>query len=82
MMSKQGVLKVVNPLLFAAWAVQAMTGVLLKAGILSFDSFRLVHPRVGYAVVVLGLIHLILNWSWIRSVLFGIRPKKPLQKAS
>lgn len=81
-MTKQTVLKVVNPLLFIAWASQGVTGTLLKTNVISFDAFRLFHPRIGYAVVVLGLIHLILNWSWVKTALFGIRPKKPVAKAA
>jgi hypothetical protein len=98
-MSKQSVLKVMNPLLFIAWATQAVTGllakgvtiplhisgfsgVLIKPGTMSFETFGLVHPRVGYAVVVLGLIHLMLNWSWVKTAVFGVKPKRPAKKAS
>jgi len=81
-MSRQTWMKIANPLLFLAFITQAVTGILFKAGTMKFDTFRLVHPRVGYAVVVLGLIHLIVNWQWVKTALFGIRPKRPVPKTA
>ncbi len=62
-------LKRVNVLLFIFLLYQAMTGLL--SGVMNGDVFEVIHPAGGVILVVLGLIHIGLNWGWVRSVFFA-----------
>jgi len=59
---KQNALKILNPLLFLAFLGVAGAAVGRRAGLVDFDLFKLVHPNAGFAFIILGLLHLILNW--------------------
>jgi hypothetical protein len=59
-------LKRVNALLFFFLAYQATTGLL--ADVMNEKVFEVIHPVGGVILVILGLIHLGLNWGWVRSV--------------
>jgi cytochrome b len=71
-MNKQLALKIVNPLLFVALIIQALTGVTL-AFHLFFSKPKLyemigeLHEHTGFVFVVLAAIHLYLNWGWVKS---------------
>jgi hypothetical protein len=78
-MTKQTALKILNPILFLLFMVQASSAIGVKLG--SYALFRLAHKPVGFALIAIGLAHLILNWSWVKTALFGIKPKRPVAKA-
>ena len=64
-MRKQVWLKIVNPLLLLALAVQAITG--LGMMLFDWDAVHELHEANGLAVVVLAAVHIMLNWQWFRA---------------
>lgn len=68
-MTRQKLLKIVNPLLAVSFLCQAGSGLFHKA--LSHEAFEILHENGGYVLVVLALIHIALNWPWIRSTMMG-----------
>lgn len=72
-MKKQSVLRVVNPLLALAFLAVAGAAVGRRAGLVDGDLFRLVHPNAGFAFITLAVLHLILNWGWVRTAFGGGR---------
>jgi hypothetical protein len=65
-------LKRVNVVLFVFLLYQAVTGLL--SGVMNGDVFEVIHPIGGVILLVLGLIHLGLNWGWVRTSLLA--PKR------
>jgi len=63
-MSKIRALRVVNAVLAIAVLNQAITG--LGSDLLSHDVFEILHIGGGISLLVLALIHVSLNWGWIR----------------
>ncbi len=71
-MDKQKALKIVNPILFVSAIIQISTGI-----ILAFHLFKKimgfigeVHEYNGFLLSLLILIHLYLNWSWVKATFF------------
>jgi hypothetical protein len=62
-MTKQKILKVVNPLLAILVVNQAMSGMLHD--VLSHQVFEVLH-KGGWIMVVLAALHLYLNWGWVK----------------
>ena len=58
-------LKIINPLLLLLLLFQLTTAV-LRDSIYAF--FGRWHPIAGYALVGLGVLHLLLNWRWVGAV--------------
>lgn len=74
-MNKLLFLKIVNPLLFVLVLLQGVT-VLLSKFTTPPDWFWELHEYGGYGIFALALLHLILNWSWVKSNFFPKKPKK------
>jgi hypothetical protein len=68
-MSKVKWLKRVNVLLFLFLLFQAVTA--MSSGVISGDVFEVIHPIGGGILFVFALVHLGLNWGWVRSVILG-----------
>jgi heme A synthase len=67
-MKKNTILKIINPILFLLIISQAVTGLLhLK---LSPETFETIHEGGGIVLVGLVIVHLILNFNWIRASYF------------
>ncbi len=66
-MGKITVMKIIAIILFAMLATQITTGL---AGI-AFD----LHYWLGIAIGVAVITHLVVNWGWIKTSIFGIKPK-------
>lgn len=64
-MKRMAVLKIVNPIFGLLLMVQVLTG--LCGGLLPHDWFVLLHEAGGLACAVAAMIHVILNWNWIKS---------------
>jgi hypothetical protein len=62
-------LKRVNVVLFFFLLFQAGTALLSE--VINPDVFEAIHPIGGGILVVLGLVHLGLNWGWVRSVVLA-----------
>ena len=59
-------LKRVNVLLLFFLVYQATTGLL--ADVINPKVFGVMHPVGGILLALFGLVHLGLNWGWVRSV--------------
>ena len=73
------ILKILNPLLFIALLVTIVAMVLYKVpGRYQYDSDSVgkIHEIAGIVFFILALLHIYLNWQWIKSQVFGIKPKK------
>ena len=68
-MNKARWLKRVNVALFIFLLYQAVTGLL--SDVMNGDVFEVIHPIGGAILVVLGFIHLGLNWGWVRTALLA-----------
>ena len=75
-MNKSFFLKIVNPLLFLMFLSQALTGILneIVRGI-SQPAFELIHGTGGYILVTLIVIHLYLNWNWVKNFIHSFYKK-------
>lgn len=67
---KNLILKIVNPLLLLFILFQFATA-LLRGNIPGF--FHSWHPVAGYVLVGLAMVHLVLNWGWVRGT-YGAAP--------
>lgn len=78
-MNKQNALKVINVLLAIVAVVTGLGGVIkfFADDAIPDSLFISIHPKFGVALVVLIIIHIYLNWSWIKTVMFK---KKPVKK--
>ncbi|HPO02279.1 hypothetical protein K7J14_06070 [Treponema zuelzerae] len=73
--TKTSLLIVVNSLLFLTFAVQAGTGMLMGSGLAGEISWNL-HGKLGFALVLLVVAHIVLNFSWIKAQIFKSSAKK------
>jgi hypothetical protein len=70
-MNKQKALKIVN-ILLALMVVGIMTSA-ISHDFIDEAIFEKVHPLGGFILILLVVIHLILNWSWVKSVYFKVK---------
>ena len=74
---KAKLLKVVNPILFVLMIAQATSGLGQRyANQDTFIFLRQVHLHNGILLLVVLVIHLYLNWGWIKINFFKPRSKK------
>lgn len=75
-MSKTFFLKIVNPILFFFSITQALTGVFHEfvQGI-SYTAFELIHGIGGYVFATLALLHIYLNWNWVKNYIHSFFTK-------
>ena len=68
---KQKILKIVNPILFLLMLIQAVSGFGQRyADGDLYIFFNRIHYPNGVLLVIFLIIHLYLNWGWIRVNLF------------
>jgi uncharacterized membrane protein YkvI len=68
-MNQAKLLKIVNVLLFLSVLTQVTTVVIFKT-IGGSEAIGELHEINGYVFIALIITHLVLNWNWIKSVLF------------
>jgi len=75
-MRRQTALRVLNPVLLLLVLYQGVTGFLRFR---MYDHFKAAHPVAGGALLVLAVVHLVLNWPWVRSQYLSRKkaPKRP-----
>jgi len=66
------VLKVINPILAVLVTSQILTG--LFGGSLPHEAFEVLHQGGGITLAVLAVIHLTLNWNWVKATYFKRTP--------
>ena len=72
-MNKRNLLKIVNILLAVLILNQASTGLL--HGILPRDAFEFLHEGGGVTIFIAALVHVYLNWAWVKANLLPGRKK-------
>lgn len=72
-MNKRTLLKIVNVLLGILILNQATTG-LLK-GLLPHSVFEFLHEGGGVTLFIAALVHIYLNWAWVKANLLPGRKK-------
>ena len=70
-MMKNTALKIINPLLGLFFLNQALTGIFADE-IFSRNprAFEILHEGGGYVLIGLVVLHLVLNWNWIKASYF------------
>ncbi|KPL03217.1 MAG: hypothetical protein AMJ90_03650 [candidate division Zixibacteria bacterium SM23_73_2] len=68
-MNRKYLLKAINIILFVIILCQAATGI--GHDYIKEESFERIHSAGGIILVLFVLIHLVLNWGWIRSSYFA-----------
>lgn len=63
---KNRVLMVVNTLLLILLGIQAVTAILSVSGLGGGWNYR-IHTTGGFVMVLVAIIHLVLNFGWIRA---------------
>lgn len=76
-MNKIALLKITNPLLGLLVLNQILTGLLADELFkVSPNAFGILHVGGGIALVLLVVLHLILNWNWVKASYFKHAPQK------
>lgn len=74
------VLKILNPIMAFVFLTAALSVILYNYRLIDAfwqsNTLYKLHIITGQLFIVLAIIHLILNWNWIKSQVLGIRPKK------
>ncbi|HMD67643.1 MAG TPA: DUF4405 domain-containing protein [Chitinivibrionales bacterium] len=70
--TKVAALKIVNPVSAVVVTVQLTTAVMLTffAESIPFGLVRQIHLYTGYFLITLIVIHVVLNWSWVKLTFF------------
>lgn len=71
-MNKKILLKIVNIVLGLLFLNQAITGILFN--FLPEDLFEFLHMG-GFLLIIAALLHVYLNWAWVKSNLFSGRKR-------
>ena len=66
---KQKTLKIVNAVLAFAFLLSAASGIthLITPNLVPDEIFSVVHPSLGVTLVLYGLLHVALNWNWVKN---------------
>ena len=77
-MNKSEMLRYVNLPLALSFLIQATTALIILSDVKlpNKDLLFGIHEYNGLILITLGVIHIVLNWSWIRVTFFPAR-KKP-----
>jgi hypothetical protein len=76
-MTKAAALKIVNPILAGVALIQVVTAVLFTffSESIPYGQMRMIHLIIGYVLFGIIILHLYLNWTWIKSTFFKKRSK-------
>ena len=64
-MNKIRALRILNPVLAVLILNQACTGII--HGVFSHQAYEVVHGGGGVVLVIAALLHVLLNWGWVRA---------------
>ena len=77
-------LKILNPIMFITFLTAAAAVILYKYPLITAlqesSNVYTIHEIAGKIFILLGILHLILNWNWVKSQIFGIKPAKKTTK--
>ena len=71
-MTKVTALKILNPILALLFINQATTGLL--ADELPREAFEILHEGGGYCLIAAVVLHVVLNWNWVKATFFRKKP--------
>jgi hypothetical protein len=79
-MTKKAAWKILNPILLVLAINQLVTAIICEVQgtsrpILSEEAFEFLHEGTGYVLVGLILLHLMLNFDWVKSAYFKNRSR-------
>lgn len=75
-MNRNKILKVLNPILGLLLVNQIVTGIFGES--LPNELFEILHEGGGYVFAATAVLHVILNWNWVKANMF---PGRTSQKA-
>ena len=84
-MNKVAALKILNPLLAVFFLNQALTGIFAdEIFARSPKAFAILHQGGGYCLIALVVLHIYLNWNWVKATFFRKAPvpQKPAAPAA
>ena len=83
-MSNQKLLKILNPILALTFLAAAIAIALLRTNAISSSEVNNIvykfHEIGGQIFILLVILHIILNWNWVKSQIFGIKAKPKTKK--
>ena len=62
-------LKILNPILGVLLVNRIVTGIFHEA--LPHEAFEIMHEGGGLVLAVVAILHVILNWHWVKANFFG-----------
>ena len=71
-MKRNTMLTILNPILGVLLLSQVVTGISHKA--LPHEAFEILHQGGGLLLAVAALLHVTLNWNWVKANFFKRRP--------
>lgn len=71
-MKRNDALKIVNPILAVLVVNQILTGLFGRS--LSHGAFEVFHKDGGFVLAGVAVLHLILNWNWVKANYFKRKP--------
>lgn len=72
-MNKQKILKILNILLLLSFIIQTLNAILIDY--IGREIFHKIHPINGFIMIFLAIIHIILNWGWIKNSYLKMKKK-------
>jgi Ni,Fe-hydrogenase I cytochrome b subunit len=72
-MKKQQFFKPVVAVMATDFFLLASSGLLHN--LIPYDTYRIVHPIYGYILIACVVIHVFLNWAWVKSNIFAEKHK-------
>jgi hypothetical protein len=72
-MSKNKALKIVNVVLAVLVINQIGSAFLFERGAISYTAFEWMHKRGVWVLIAAVVVHLILNWNWVKANYFRKR---------
>lgn len=71
-MKRSNMLKVLNPILAVLFLNQILTGAF--HGALPHEAFEILHEVSGFVLAGVVVLHVILNWNWVKANFFKSSP--------
>lgn len=72
-MKRSSILKILNPILGILFLNQILTGLFHDA--ISKEAYEFFHVGGGILFAVAAVLHVILNWNWVKANFYKKKPK-------
>lgn len=72
-MKRNSILKILNPILAILFLNQILTGIL--HGVIPKQAYEFLHEGGGVSFAIVAVLHVILNWNWVKINFFRRNPK-------